>query len=96
MIYEGKVKLLIPSVYNFYKLTQFTKSLNRIKKLELESSGWSADEGYNIVISLLKPLDLIGVLNSLPIVEKSEDQGGGIAITLQTSARTQLAQEHSF
>jgi len=90
-IYEGNVRLLIISSAGYKQIMQFKRQLDKVESLRILLIGGSGDEGNHIVVSLQKPVKLIGALNKMPIVDKVDKKGKDIVVTLRGSARTHLA-----
>jgi hypothetical protein len=85
-IYEGYVRLVIPSAVSFKQMTQFRKCLEKVESLRIVSVGGSVDEGGIIVVSLQKPMTLIRILSEMLTAEKVDKKGENIVVTLKTSA----------
>jgi uncharacterized Zn finger protein (UPF0148 family) len=85
-IYEGDVRLVIPSPVGFEQVTQFKKRLEKVKKLRIVWVGGSVEDGAIIVASLQNPMTLIRILNEMPTVEKVDKKNGNIVVMLTPSA----------
>ena len=81
-IYEGDVRLVIPSPAGFEQVTQFKERLEKVKKLRIVWVGGSVEEGAIIVASLQNPMTLIRILNEMPTVEKVDKKNGNIVVML--------------
>jgi sulfite reductase alpha subunit-like flavoprotein len=83
-IYEGDVRLVVPSAVTLKHVTQFQEHLRKVDNLKIALVGGSVDEGVIIVVSLEQPVTLIRILNEMPMVEKVDKKGRNIVITLKT------------
>ena len=90
-IYEGNVRLLIFSPAGYKQIMQFKKQLGKVEGLRILLIGGSVDESNHIVVSLQKPVKLIGAISKMPIVDKVDKKGKDIVVTLRGSARTHLS-----
>jgi len=85
-IYEGDVRLVIPSPAGFEQVRRFKKRLEKVKSLRIVWVGGSVEEGAIIVASLQNPVTLIRILNEMPTVEKVDKKNGNIVVMLTPSA----------
>ncbi|MFC2003383.1 hypothetical protein ACFLV4_05510, partial [Chloroflexota bacterium] len=85
-IYEGNVRLVIPSLAGVGQLMEFKKSLEKVRNLSIILFGGSVDEGRIIVVSVQNPMALIRVLSEMPTVDEVRNKGKSIVVTLKTSA----------
>ncbi|MFC2122321.1 HD domain-containing phosphohydrolase [Bacteroidota bacterium] len=92
-IYEGNVRLLIISSAGYKQIMQFKRQLDKVESLRILLIGGSGDEGNHIVVSLQKPVKIIGALSKMSIVDKVDKKGEDIVVTLRGSARTQLSRK---
>jgi hypothetical protein len=83
--YSGTVKLMIGAPIDLSQMQALMKCLRQSPDLRVESTGGSADEGNNIVISIdkNKPVLLVEFLRAMPPVKQVTTRNGQIVITLQ-------------
>ena len=82
-IYKGDFRLVLTSPGSFKKVMHFEEELNQIESLRITMSGGSVDEGAIFLVSTQKPINLIQVLNKMPMVEKVDTEGKNIVIVLK-------------
>ena len=83
-IYEGDVKIVIPSPVGFEQVRQFEESLEQVEDLKIVWSGGSVDEGALITVSVQKPLTLTRTVREIPAVEKVSKRDNKIEVMLKT------------
>ncbi|MFC1870413.1 hypothetical protein ACFLYE_04010, partial [Chloroflexota bacterium] len=84
-VYEGDVRLVVPFAISLKQVIQFQEHLRQLDKIRIALVGGSVNEGVIIVVSLQSPVNLIPILNEIPVVEKVEKKGKDVVITLKTS-----------
>ncbi len=62
----------------------FEEELKQIEGLTMIMRGGSLDEGAILLVSIQKPINLIQVLNKIPMVEKVDTKGETIVIVLKS------------
>ena len=82
--YEEEVKLVLPSLVSFERLKQFEKHIERDKNLKIVWTAGSENEGEIIAVLLQKPLNLIAILNEMPMVQEVHKKGETIVVMLKT------------
>ena len=84
-IYEKNVRLVIPPSPGFEQAAQFQEYLEKVEDLAIVMTGGSVNGGTIIVVSAQKPLNLISILNEMPVVENVYVKGETITVTLKAS-----------
>ena len=79
-----KVRLVIPLSAGFEKVTQFKEHLEKVGSLAIVMIGGSVEEGLIIIVSVQEEMDLISVLNEMPVVESAHEKGENIVVKLKT------------
>jgi len=83
-IYEGDVKIVIPSPVGFEQVRQFEESLAQVENLKIVWTGGSVDEGALITVSVQKPMTLTRTVREIPAVEKVNKRENKIEVMLKT------------
>ena len=82
-IHGENVQLVVPPPAGFKQVRQFKESLEQVKNLKIIWSGGSVDAGTLITIQAQEPMPLINILKEMPQVEKVEEKGEKITISLK-------------
>ncbi|MFC1893275.1 hypothetical protein ACFLYR_04465 [Chloroflexota bacterium] len=82
-LFQGKVRLTIPTSTEFEQIMSFQAHLNRCADLRLVSLGGSAAEGTIVVVAVDKPLPLLDIIGSMPPVTAAFKKGGDIQVSLR-------------
>ena len=83
-VYGKKARLVLPLLTGFKQIAQFKEHLGKVEDLTIVMTGGSVDEGSIIVVSVQESMDLIHVLNEMPVVEDASKKGENIAVKLKT------------
>ena len=81
--YEEEVKLVLPSLVSFERLKQFEKHIEQDKNLKIVWTAGSKDKGAIIAVLLQKSLNLIAILNEMPMVQEVHRKGETIVVMLK-------------
>ena len=81
--YGKSVRLVIPSSVAFEQVAQFKGYLKDVGDLAVVMIGGSVDEGSIITVSVRESVDLIRVLEEMPVVENARKKGEDIAVKLK-------------
>ncbi|MFC2032955.1 hypothetical protein ACFLUB_00280 [Chloroflexota bacterium] len=68
-LYEGEIQLKLVALAGSRQLSEFKKYLCTVQDIRIIFTGWSEVQGYEIIISVEKPLLLTSVLRNMPLVE---------------------------
>ena len=81
--YEEEVKLVLLSLVSFERLKQFEKHIEQDKNLKIVWTAGSKDKGAIIAVLLQKSLNLIAILNEMPMVQEVHRKGETIVVMLK-------------
>ena len=84
-LYEGDIKLAVKSSTGFQATNQFKKCLRTMESLRIDMDSWSEDEGIKIIVSVQKPIPLVGILRQMSMVECVNEKSDNIAVVLKDS-----------
>jgi putative nucleotidyltransferase with HDIG domain len=82
-VYQGNVKLVVPSTVSSEQERQFKERLEQVEELRILWTAGSVDEDITIAVSVQKPLNLIGILKEMPVVEAVDKQGEKLVVMLK-------------
>ena len=83
-ISEKNVTLVIPLSVGFEQVAQFKENLQKVENLTIVMTGGSEDEGSKIIVSVQKPMNLVHMLNEMPMVGDVHTKGTTIVVMLKT------------
>ena len=82
-VYGNRVRLVLPLSTGFKQIAQFKKHLGKVEDLTIVMTGGSVNEGSIIVVSVQESMDLIPILNEMPVVENASKKGEDIVVKLK-------------
>jgi hypothetical protein len=82
-IHEKTVQLVLPLSASLSQVAQFKEHLEKVKDLTIVMISGSAAEGSIITVSPHESIDLIRILNQIPVVENAHRKGEDIVVKLK-------------
>lgn len=83
--YQGEIRLKIETAKDHIEISRFCEILKETGNLRIISYNWSEKEGFIIYVFLNEPVHLHDILQSIPLVEKVDDDKKFLSIVLNTA-----------